>query len=68
MSKELNTKTPDGSLTTSKSIEAATNTTPTTMPHVVIVGAGFGGIQAAKALVGQLPTPVALHLAISPMG
>jgi len=37
-------------LRTPKSVETASNNPPTVMPRVVIVGAGFGGLRAARAL------------------
>jgi NADH:ubiquinone reductase (H+-translocating) len=37
-------------LSTPKSVEDASNNLPAVMPRVVIVGAGFGGLQAARAL------------------
>src|SRR5205085_3520100 len=37
-------------LLTPQSIERARSPVPAVMPHVVIVGAGFGGLQAACAL------------------
>jgi NADH dehydrogenase len=37
-------------LSTPKNVEAASNKLPAVMPRVVIVGAGFGGLQAARAL------------------
>jgi NADH:ubiquinone reductase (H+-translocating) len=39
------------------SIDEEQQKKPTTVPHVVIVGAGFGGLEAAKAL-GHLPVEV----------
>lgn len=37
-------------LGTPKNVEAASNNLPALMPRVVIVGAGFGGLRAARAL------------------
>ena len=37
-------------LSTQKSVEVAANNLPAVMPRVVIVGAGFGGLRAARAL------------------
>jgi NADH:ubiquinone reductase (H+-translocating) len=37
-------------LSTLKNVEAASTNLPAVMPRVVIVGAGFGGLQAARAL------------------
>src|SRR6266704_3122803 len=37
-------------LSTPKSVEIARDKVPAVMPRVVIVGAGFGGLQAARAL------------------
>src|SRR5215469_17482812 len=44
------TTTANDTLTTPKHLEAVPAHLPTVMPRVVIVGAGFGGLQAAKAL------------------
>jgi NADH:ubiquinone reductase (H+-translocating) len=51
------TKTTDVTLTTPKSLEPVYETLPTVMTRVVIVGAGFGGLWAAKAL-GDEPVHV----------
>src|ERR1700737_3571641 len=51
------TKTTSVSLTTPKSLEPVYETLTTVLPRVVIVGAGFGGLQAAKAL-GDVPVHV----------
>ena len=37
-------------LSTPKNVETASNNLPAVMPRVVIVGAGFGGLRAARAL------------------
>src|SRR5947207_8862148 len=37
-------------LSTPKNVETASNILPAVMPRVVIVGAGFGGLRAARAL------------------
>ena len=51
------TTTTTNTLTT-PSVSATTSSTPTAdLPHVVIVGAGFGGLQAARAL-GKAPLRV----------
>lgn len=44
-----NTTAPN-TLSTPKSVETASSNLPAIMPRVVIVGAGFGGLQAARAL------------------
>src|SRR5215471_13499338 len=44
------TTTANDTLSTPKHLEAVPTHLPTVMPRVVIVGAGFGGLQAAKAL------------------
>jgi NADH dehydrogenase len=51
---EMHTKETAGQLIP---IEEEQQRKPATMPHVVIVGAGFGGLEAAKAL-GRLPVEV----------
>ena len=50
MSNVTQTNTASGNLTTQMSIERGHDTVPAVMPRVVIVGAGFGGLQAARAL------------------
>ncbi len=50
MSNVTQTNTASGNLTTQMSIERGHDTLPAVMPRVVIVGAGFGGLQAARAL------------------
>ncbi|HEX9131397.1 MAG TPA: NAD(P)-binding protein, partial [Ktedonobacteraceae bacterium] len=42
--------TDTNTLSTPKNVEAASTKFPAVMPRVVIVGAGFGGLQAARAL------------------
>ncbi len=42
--------TDTNTLSTPKNVEAASTNLPAVMPRVVIVGAGFGGLQAARAL------------------
>lgn len=44
------TTTNTNTLSTPKNLESVPANIPTVMPRVVIVGAGFGGLQAAKAL------------------
>ena|SRR5207253_226579 len=44
------TNTVDEGLVTPQSVEPARAEVPAVMPRVVIVGAGFGGINAARAL------------------
>src|SRR6266478_6265834 len=44
------TTTNTNTLSTPKNLESVPANVPTVMPRVVIVGAGFGGLQAAKAL------------------
>src|SRR5215469_10317948 len=44
------TTTANDTLSTPKSLESVPTNVPTVIPRVVIVGAGFGGLQAAKAL------------------
>jgi NADH dehydrogenase len=46
---DTETKAADGQLT-SQSVAPVQQALPAVMPHVVIVGAGFGGLQAARAL------------------
>src|SRR5881396_3604805 len=46
----IETNTVDKGLATPQSVERAHPTVPAVMPRVVIVGAGFGGINAARAL------------------
>ena len=50
MSNVTQTNTASDNLTTQMSIERGHDTLPAVMPRVVIVGAGFGGLQAARAL------------------
>jgi len=57
MSNIEQTKAANESLTTPKSVERLHDTVPAVMPRVVIVGAGFGGLQAARAL-GDIPIQV----------
>jgi hypothetical protein len=47
-----NTETSPGNeqLVTPESVEPAQSPVPTVMPRVVIVGSGFGGLNAARAL------------------
>lgn len=53
-----NTTTTTTNTLTTPSVSATSSSTPTTdLPHVVIVGAGFGGLQAARAL-GKAPLHV----------
>jgi NADH:ubiquinone reductase (H+-translocating) len=47
---DTETKTANERLATPQSVEPARETLPAVMPRVVIVGAGFGGLQAARAL------------------
>src|SRR5437667_7698505 len=46
----IETNTVDKGLATPQSVERARPTVPAVMPRVVIVGAGFGGLWAARAL------------------
>lgn len=50
MSNVTQTSTTRDNLTTQMNIERGHDTLPAVMPRVVIVGAGFGGLQAARAL------------------
>ena len=50
MSDVTQTNTASDNLTPQMSIERGHDTLPAVMPRVVIVGAGFGGLQAARAL------------------
>ena len=50
MSNVTQTNTASDNLTTQMNIERGHDTLPAVMPRVVIVGAGFGGLQAARAL------------------
>ena len=50
MSDVTQTNTASDNLTTQMNIERGHDTLPAVMPRVVIVGAGFGGLQAARAL------------------
>ena len=47
---DTETKNLDEGLVTPQGVEAARSAVPTALPHVVIVGAGFGGLRAATAL------------------
>lgn len=47
---DTETKNHDEDLVTPRGVEAARSAVPTTLPRVVIVGAGFGGLRAATAL------------------
>src|SRR6266849_2217289 len=47
---DTETKTANERLITPQSVEPARESVPVVMPRVVIVGAGFGGLQAARAL------------------
>src|SRR5579863_6433829 len=47
---DTETKNHDEDVITPQSIEAAHSAVPTTLPRVVIVGAGFGGLRAATSL------------------
>jgi len=47
---DTETKTANERLITPQSVEPARESVPAIMPRVVIVGAGFGGLQAARAL------------------
>jgi NADPH-dependent 2,4-dienoyl-CoA reductase/sulfur reductase-like enzyme len=47
---DTETKNLDKGLVTPQGVEAARSAVPTALPHVVIVGAGFGGLRAATAL------------------
>src|SRR6266516_7071226 len=47
---DIETNTVDKGLATPQSVERARPTVPAVMPRVVIVGAGFGGLWAARAL------------------
>src|SRR6266699_5154893 len=47
---DTETKTANERLITPQSVEPARESVPAVMPRVVIVGAGFGGLQAARAL------------------
>src|SRR2546422_9943142 len=47
---DTETKNLDEGLVTPQGVEAGRSAVPTALPHVVIVGAGFGGLQAARAL------------------
>ena len=47
---DTETKTANERLITPQSVEPAPQSVPAVKPHVVIVGAGFGGLQAARAL------------------
>src|SRR3954453_4564524 len=57
MSNIEQTKAANESLTTPKSIEVLHVTLPAVMPRVVICGAGFCGLHAARAL-GDIPVQV----------
>ena len=50
MSDVTQTNTASDNLTPQMSIERGHDTLPAVMPRVVIVGAGFGGLQAARTL------------------
>ena len=50
MSNVTQKNTASDNLTTQMNIERGHDTLPAVMPRVVIVGAGFGGVQAARAL------------------
>ena len=54
---DTETKNLDKGLVTPQGVEAARSAVPTTIPRVVIVGAGFGGLRAATAL-GHVPVHV----------
>jgi NADH:ubiquinone reductase (H+-translocating) len=47
---DVETKNASEQLVTPQSVEPARESVPSTMPHVVIVGAGFGGLHAARSL------------------
>jgi NADH dehydrogenase len=54
---DTETKNLDKGLVTPQGVEATRSAVPTTIPRVVIVGAGFGGLRAATAL-GHVPVHV----------
>ena len=54
---DTETKNHDKGLVTPQGVETARSAVPTTLPRVVIVGAGFGGLRAATAL-GHVPVHV----------
>src|SRR5881392_562420 len=47
---DTETTTPNEQLAAPQSLEPARESVPAVKPHVVIVGAGFGGLNAARAL------------------
>jgi NADH dehydrogenase len=49
----LHTPVSDVSLDTQKNVDGAVHNLPVLLPRVVIVGAGFGGLRAARALRNQ---------------